>query len=79
MKKIFKIELNDDIYELLKPSYLEFNKRKQTYLNNKSDDNYIELTFAYASIDADLKDLLSRNLLSLQDFRHIKEKLKEEL
>lgn len=79
MKDFLGISVMDDIVNFLEPSLSPFLEKKAVYMGNRTDNNYLELTFAYAAIDADLKSLLNRNVLSITEFRHIREKLKEGL
>lgn len=57
--------------------YTDFMHTKNIYLKDRSDKNYLELTFAYTAMDSHLKELLSDGFLTLDEMYLIREKLKE--
>lgn len=71
--------VNLDDLSFLEPEYSEFTKQKEIYIKEKTNQNYVCLTLIYAGVDATLKDLLNRGILSSDEFYHIREKLKEGL
>ena len=48
-------------------------------MQNKTDDNYLELIFAYEIIDACLKSMLSDGYITLNEFQYIRAELKRGL
>lgn len=52
---------------------------KNKYLADRTDDNYLELTNLYMVVDTYLKATLNSDHLALDEFQHIRGKLKEGL
>ena len=78
MKHIKEIFSEKDL-SLIDNEYNEFLQKKEQYLQNKTDDNYLELIFAYEIIDACLKSMLSDGYITLNEFQYIREELKRGL
>lgn len=79
MKKFLDMAFTDNVVDFLTPDYEDFERQKGIYLKNRTEDNYLDLTFAYAGLDAGLKDLLSRGVLTTEEFQHIRDRLREGL
>lgn len=75
MKHIKEIFSEKDL-SLIDNEYNEFLQKKEQYLQNKTDDNYLELIFAYEIIDACLKSMLSDGYITLNEFQYIRAELK---
>ena len=71
MKHIKEIFSEKDL-SLIDNEYNEFLQKKEQYLQNKTDDNYLELIFAYEIIDACLKSMLSDGYITLNEFQYIR-------
>ena len=78
MKHIKEIFSEKDL-SLIDNEYNEFLQKKEQYLQNKTDDNYLELIFAYEIIDACLKSMLSDGYITLHEFQYIRAELKRGL
>ena len=74
MKHIKEIFSEKDL-SLIDNEYNEFLQKKEQYLQNKTDDNYLELIFAYEIIDACLKSMLSDGYITLNEFQYIRAEL----
>ena len=59
--------------------YNEFLQKKKQYLQNKTNNNYLELVFAYELVDAYLKSILSDGYITLNELQYIRAELKEGL
>ena len=78
MKHIKEIFSEKDL-SLIDNEYNEFLQKKEQYLQNKTDDNYLELIFAYEIIDACLKSMLSDGYITSNEFQYIRAELKRGL
>lgn len=75
IKEIF----NQKDLSFIDNEYNDFLHKKEKYLQNKTNDNYLELTFAYELIDAYLKSVLSDGYITLNELQYIRNELKEGL
>ena len=76
MKHIKEIFPDKDL-SIIDDEYNVFIKRKKKYINNRTNNNYFNLLFAYEQIDADLKSMLSDGYLSMDEFQYIRAELKQ--
>lgn len=58
-------------------NYNLFMAAKNNYIKNPSTDNYIELASEYLSMESGLKEMMSINYLTKEEFLHIRKKIKE--
>lgn len=58
-------------------NYNIFMAAKNTYINNRTKENYSEYISEYMTICSNLKELLSIKFLTNDEFYHIREKIKE--
>lgn len=75
IKEIF----NQKDLSLIDNEYNEFLHKKEKYLQDKTNDNYLELTFAYELVDAYLKSALSDGYITLNELQYIRNELKDGL
>lgn len=61
----------------LDENYNLFMIAKNEYAKNPSTDNYIELASEYLAIESGLKEMVSINYLTREEFLHIRKKIKE--
>ncbi len=78
MRHIKEIFSHKDL-SFIDDEYDNFLQKKETYLQNKTSRNYLELTFAYELIDAYLKSTLSDGYITLNELQYIRAELKEGL
>ena len=78
MKHIKEIFSEKDL-SLIDNEYNEFLQKKEQYLQNKTDDNYLELIFAYALIAACRHSLFNDGYITLNEFQYIRAELKRGL
>ena len=58
-------------------NYNIFMTAKNSYINNKTKDNYSEYISEYMTICSNLKELLSIKFLTDDEFYYIRERIKE--
>lgn len=68
----YKKDLSD-----MDENYNLFMAAKNNYIKNPSTDNYIELASEYLSMESGLKEMMSINYLTKEEFLHIRKKIKE--
>lgn len=78
MRHIKEIFSHKDL-SFIDDEYDNFLQKKETYLQNKTSRNYLELTFAYELIDAYLKSTFSDGYITLNELQYIRAELKEGL
>ena len=78
MRHIKEIFNHKDL-KFIDDEYDNFLQKKETYLQNKTCSNYLELTFAYELIAAYLKSTLSDGYITLNELQYIRAELKEGL
>lgn len=78
MRHIEEIFTDKDL-SFLDKEYDDFVKKKKKYLETRTTDDYLKLTFVFAAIDASLKMQLSNGYLSLNELWDIRASLREGL
>lgn len=78
MRHIEEIFAGKDL-SFLDKEYDDFVKKKKKYLETRTTDDYLKLTFVFAAIDASLKMQLSNGYLSLNELWDIRASLREGL
>ena len=78
MRHIKEIFSQKDL-SVIDNEYNEFLQKKKQYLQNKTNNNYQELVFAYELVDAYLKSILSDGYITLNELQYIRAELKEGL
>lgn len=78
MRHIKEIFSQKDL-SVIDNEYNEFLQKKKQYLQNKTNNNYLELVFAYELVDAYLKSILSDGYITLNELQYIRAELKEGL
>ena len=78
MRHIKEIFSQKDL-SVIDNEYNEFLQKKKQYLQNKTNNNYLELIFAYELVDAYLKSILSDGYITLNELQYIRAELKEGL
>lgn len=78
MRHIEEIFVCKDL-SFLDKEYDDFVKKKKKYLETRTTNDYLELTFVFAAIDASLKMQLSNGYLSLNELWDIRTSLREGL
>lgn len=78
MRHIKEIFAYKDL-SFLDEEYDDFMKKKEKYIETRTTNDYLELTFAFAPIDASLKMQLSNGYLSLNELWDIRASLREGL
>ena len=78
MRHIKEIFSQKDL-SVIDNEYNEFLQKKRQYLQNKTNNNYLELVFAYELVDAYLKSILSDGYITLNELQYIRAELKEGL
>lgn len=78
MRHIEEIFVYKDL-SFLDKEYDDFVKKKKKYLETRTTNDYLELTFVFAAIDASLKMQLSNGYLSLNELWDIRTSLREGL
>ena len=78
MRHIEEIFTDKDL-SFLDKEYDDFVKKKKKYLETRTTDDYLKLTFVFAAINASLKMQLSNGYLSLNELWDIRASLREGL
>lgn len=78
MRHIKEIFSQKDL-SVIDNEYNEFLQKKKQYLQNKTNNNYLELVFAYELVDAYLKSILSDGYITLNELQYLRAELKEGL
>lgn len=78
MRHIKEIFTYKDL-SFLDEEYDDFIKKKEKYIETRTTNDYLEITFVFAAIDASLKMQLSNGYLSLNELWNIRASLREGL